>query len=85
LGAYASATECATCGVPLESVALAAAGEAPQVFVYRPWVPWVLGVLAVAFPFLPIPFLGGVAGFGMKIMASVALIKIIRDYRSSMR
>lgn len=85
-GAYAGAVECAPCGVALAVVPAERTPDvAPQVFVYRPWVVWLLAAAAVAAPFVPLPFLGGIAGLGLKLAVSAALIKIIRDYREGMR
>lgn len=86
--AFVGQDECAGCNVRFEGRALAATSsedKPPVVFVYRPWVPWVLAVIAVAFPFLPIPFLGGIPGLALKLAVTGALIKIIRDYREGMK
>ncbi len=52
-------------------------------FVYRPWVMVVLALCAVGMPFMP--FLDGVAGLGLKLSASAAIVRIMRDYRETMR
>jgi hypothetical protein len=84
-GAHKYAEACASCGVPLESREIQIPDEPPKVVLYRPWVVWVMAVIAIAFPFLPIPFVDGIAGFGLKLMVSVALVKAIRDYREGMK
>ena len=54
-------------------------------FVYRPWVMAALAIVAVVFPFAPIPFLDGSAGFALKLAVTGSIMKIMRDYRESMR
>jgi hypothetical protein len=82
-GAYARATTCTACDTALVSVPVDDVGAPEPVFVYRPWVMVVLAVCAVGLPFLP--FLDGVAGLVLKLSASAAIVKIMRDYRETMR
>jgi hypothetical protein len=85
-GAYRGADSCATCGTALVSLPVDDIDGPPEpVFVYRRWVMVVLAISAVAFPFLPIPFLDGPMGFLMKLSVSGAIVKIMLDYRESMR
>lgn len=85
-GAYRGASACASCGTALVSLPIEHVDGPPEpVFVYRPWVMVVLAIGAVAVPFLPIPFLDGPVGFVMKLAVSGSLLKIMRDYRETMR
>lgn len=43
------------------------------------------GVVAVAFPFLPIPFIEGGPGLVLNLSVTAALMRAIRDYRETMR
>src|SRR5690349_10254679 len=80
--AFVGQDACGACNVAFERRALPVTtsdDKPPVVFVYRRWVPWVLAVIAIAFPFLPIPFLGGIPGLAIKLAVTGAIIKIIRD------
>jgi hypothetical protein len=85
-GAYIGATTCARCDTALVSLPTAAVdGPVEPVFVYRRSVMVLMAIAAVGFPFLPLPFLDDGPGFVVKLGVTGAMLKIIRDYRETMR